>query len=147
VELALTLPILITVLLGTIDFARVFYTAIELTNAARAGAQYGAMSLGASEDLSGMRTAATNAVNLTGVAADASRLCQCVTDDGLTFSSTSPSANNCDAAPATSCPVAGTHRIVTVTVVTSKTFAMIGKMSGIPGSLPLSRTATMRVSE
>jgi Flp pilus assembly protein TadG len=147
VELALLLPPLMLILLGTIDFSRVFHIGMALTNAARAGAQFGAVSLGASADIDGMRDIAVNAVNVAGITAAASQLCQCVTDDGLTFSDTSPSANNCTAPAATSCPASGTHRVVTVTVTTSKAFTMFGRFTGLPGALNLTRTATMRVSE
>src|SRR5260221_3845737 len=51
VELAIALPLLVAVLVGTTDFARVFYLATELTNAARAGAHSAP---------SPKRTAATN---------------------------------------------------------------------------------------
>jgi len=148
VEMALTLPLLTIVLVGTIDFARVFYTGIQLTNAVRAGAQYGASSLGASADISGMQTVAENAVDISGLSIGASRLCQCATGDGQTFSSTSPTANNCTQPAATSCPTAGTHRIVTVTVTGSKTFSMAARsIFGLPSSVPLTRSATLRVSE
>lgn len=39
VELAIALPILLWFALGTLDFGRVFYTQIELINAAREGAR------------------------------------------------------------------------------------------------------------
>src|SRR3954453_1086869 len=42
VELALSTPLLVVMIVGAVDFARAFYTAMELTNAARAGAQYAA---------------------------------------------------------------------------------------------------------
>lgn len=42
VELALLLPILLWFCLGLVDFGRVFYTQIGLTNAAREGARYAA---------------------------------------------------------------------------------------------------------
>src|SRR4029453_9912585 len=41
VEAACVLPLLALVLLGTIDFGRLFYHAMAVTQAARAGAQYG----------------------------------------------------------------------------------------------------------
>ncbi len=63
VELALCVPVLILIVLGTGDFARVFYTSIALSDAARAGAQYGAHSVTQSGNTSGMQTAATGAVN------------------------------------------------------------------------------------
>ncbi len=42
VELALLMPILLWFCLGLVDFGRVFYTQIGLTNAAREGARYAA---------------------------------------------------------------------------------------------------------
>jgi hypothetical protein len=42
-ELAIALPILMTILLGCIDFGRFGYYYASLANAARAGASYGAM--------------------------------------------------------------------------------------------------------
>lgn len=43
VELALCLPLLILILLGVLDFGRVFNAYIVITNAARNGAYYGSM--------------------------------------------------------------------------------------------------------
>jgi Flp pilus assembly protein TadG len=103
VELAVALPVMVALVVFTTDFARVFYTAIELTNAARAGAQFGAKDLGSSTTTSAMQTAATNAVNISDVTASASRLCQCV-NAAATFTATTP-ANNCTGAAATACSV------------------------------------------
>src|SRR4051794_29291485 len=85
VELAVALPLLVLVMVGVIDFARVFYVGMELTNAARAGAQYGAYNPAQSGNITGIRTAATGSVNITGVTATPSRTCQCATSAG-TFS-------------------------------------------------------------
>ena len=41
-ELALLLPLLILILLGTVDLARIYNAYVTLTNAAREGARYGA---------------------------------------------------------------------------------------------------------
>lgn len=144
VEMAVCLPILLLLLFGSIDFGRVFYTSMELNNAARAGAQYGAFNLARSGNTATMQSTATGAVNISGVSAIASRSCQCATDSG-TFSATSPSANNCRSLVAVSCP--GTHRVVTVTVAATKTFVTTASFPGIPNSIALSRTATLRVSE
>ena len=135
VELAVTLPLLVLVMAGAIDFARVFYMGMELTNAARAGAQYGAYNPAQSGDIAGMQTTATGSVNITGVTATASRTCQCATGAG-TFS-----AATCT----TTCP-SGQHLVVTVTVTTSKTFTtLMGSFPGIPTTVGLVRAATLRV--
>lgn len=41
VEFALILPVLLLILIGTIEFARIFFIYISITNAAREGARYG----------------------------------------------------------------------------------------------------------
>lgn len=56
-ELALLLPVLIVVLLGIAEFARLWYAFITVDNAARVGAQYGAQSPEAARDVAGMEAA------------------------------------------------------------------------------------------
>ncbi len=76
VELAMCLPLLVLILVGTADFARVFYTSIALTNAARAGAQAGAYSLAQSDPVTGPMVATANsASNVTPSTVTASRSC------------------------------------------------------------------------
>lgn len=43
VELVVVLPLLLTILFGTLDLGRAFYTYISLTNAAREAARYAAV--------------------------------------------------------------------------------------------------------
>ena len=59
-ELALTLPVLLALLVGAAEVARVSYASIEVSNAARAAAQYGAQNSTTAADTTGMQTAATN---------------------------------------------------------------------------------------
>jgi Flp pilus assembly protein TadG len=150
VELAICLPVLVMTIVGIVDFARVFYTAIELQNAARAGAQYGAYNLAQSGSNATMQTTATGAVNITGVTAVASRFCQCANDAGTFSSSALPQTGGagstaCTAPVAASCHL--DHRVMTVTVTASKTFTTVANYIGVPSSIALSRTATLRVSE
>jgi Flp pilus assembly protein TadG len=144
VELAVCLPLLVLTLIGTADFARVFYDSIELTNAAGAAALYVAFCPGHSSNPGLMETTATAAVNITGVTAAAARNCQCADDTG-TFSATTP-ANDCTSAVATVC-TGGTHRVMTVTVTTTKTFTTLVNFIGIPSTINLIRSATLRVTE
>lgn len=58
VELALTLPILILLLLGAVEFGRYAYVAIEISNAAKAAAQYGSQNSVTATDVSGMQAVA-----------------------------------------------------------------------------------------
>lgn len=141
VELAVVLPVLVVLLVGTADFARVFYLTLELTNAARAAAQYGTYDIGKFNDDSAIQAAAVNASpNIPGFSSSnvaVSRLCQCATDAGA-FSATSP-ANSCSG----TCSGGG-HIVATLTVTASKTFTPISRFPGIPNTLNLNRTATLR---
>ncbi len=60
VELGLVLPLMVALLIGTVELARVAYVAIEVSNAAHAGAQYGAQSFVYATDSTGIQNAATN---------------------------------------------------------------------------------------
>lgn len=144
IELAIALPMLVLILMGTVDFARVFRTAIELTNAARAGVQYGSLGAAQSADTAGMQAAATNAApDVPGITVTASRLCQCASNQG-NFSPTSP-ANNC----ADTCPGGNpsNHLVVTVSVTATSTFTTLTAFPGIPSSITVSRTAASRVPQ
>jgi Flp pilus assembly protein TadG len=57
VELCLAMPLLLLLLLGTIDIGRVFYYTIQMHNAVREGAGYGAHN---PSDTAGMTTRVTN---------------------------------------------------------------------------------------
>jgi Flp pilus assembly protein TadG len=58
VELALTLPALVLLLVAAAEFARVSYASIEVSNAAMAGVQYGAQSPIEAADTAGIQAAA-----------------------------------------------------------------------------------------
>jgi Flp pilus assembly protein TadG len=138
VELAVVLPMLLVIFAGVVDFARVFYTSISLTTAARAAAQYGSASRTNSFNVAEMQAMA-GAAGMTGVTAVASRTCRCATDDG-------PAADFCTSPEEASC--VGQHRVITVTVTASKTFTtFMDLLPGVSGSFQLSRSATMRVVE
>lgn len=54
VEVALMLPFLLLLLVGVVDFAQLFRLAIEVSSAARAGAQYGYQNSATQMDTAGM---------------------------------------------------------------------------------------------
>jgi Flp pilus assembly protein TadG len=139
VELAVALPLLVVILAGTVDFARVFYASVSLTNAARAGAQWGASKTSRSDQFATIESTAEAATSLPGVTASATRLCMCATDSG-TFSATSPTPNDCSAT------CSGGHIVMTVTVTANSRFTTIMNiLPGVPSTIDLSRAATLRV--
>jgi Flp pilus assembly protein TadG len=150
IELAVAVPVLVVLLAGVGDFARIFYYSIELSNAARAGAQYGAASLTNAGSASGMQSTAAGASTNIGLSSsDIATLvtCVCSDDTGSSFTATTGGANNCSAPVTTSCPTAGTHRVLAVTVTATKTFSPIMRVPPLPASMSLTRSATERVSE
>jgi Flp pilus assembly protein TadG len=131
VEFALLGTMLAMMLLGATDFARVLYAGITVTNAARAGTQYGTQSTAKTTDFAGMQQAAlTDAQDLTGVSAVAVRFCEC--PDGTSV--------NCSGG---SCGVQGASRIY-VRVTVTKTFTMITSFPGLPHQMALQQISTVR---
>jgi Flp pilus assembly protein TadG len=63
VELSLILPLFFLLMIGAVELGRVAFAAIEISNAARAGAQYGAQSAFYSQDTSGITATAQNDAN------------------------------------------------------------------------------------
>jgi Flp pilus assembly protein TadG len=77
VETALTVPFLLLIVLGAVEFARVAGAAIEISSAAKAGVAYGSQNFDTVSDLPGIQQAAVNDVG---------------NIQGLTFSSTNVQA-------------------------------------------------------
>lgn len=90
-ETALVAPLLITILLRVAEFGRLAFAAIEVSNAANAGARYGAQNGATASDTTGISNAAANdAANLTGLSTTSSISCIC--SDGTTASCSDNSA-------------------------------------------------------
>lgn len=104
VEFALILPILLILVGGVIDFGRLFYTQIQLSNAARDGVRLAAMgtAYSSSQIQSRVVTAASPLV---------------VATSGVTV---------------TVCSGAGSSAVVTVVPQTAFTWTMLGMVPGMP---------------
>ena len=135
-ETALTLPLLALMLLGGFEFSRVAYAAIEVTNAARAAAQYGAMNGGGFLDTSGMLAAAN---------ADAGNL-----KNGLSWVSGYPSVScSCSGAGTATCAAGKnpsgcttSQLMVTVDVKLKYQITSVLKVPGFPTSYTVYGTAS-----
>ncbi len=78
IEFALVTPLLLLLIAGVLDYSNALRTAMAVSDAARAGAQFGTLSTANSSDYTGMQNAARNSVpNLPGMTATATRLCRC----------------------------------------------------------------------
>ena len=116
VELAILLPFLCFLFVVSVDYSRIFYFSITVTNCARNGALYGSGDAVRAGDTTGITAAAR---------ADATSL-----DPQLLT-----------VASATDAPAAPTYVEVTVTYP----FRTITSYPGVPGAVTLSRTVRMAV--
>jgi Flp pilus assembly protein TadG len=150
VEVVLLTPLLLALLVGTIEMGRYAYLSILVGNAARAGAAYGAQSLPQSVDVTGIQTAADNDFQNNGPGTGTLTIsgggpggaytsCGCDSGGTVTSAACSPGVN----------PSAGTcasgHWVVMVSVTAVGTFNSLFSYPGIPTSITVTQTATMRV--
>jgi len=130
-ELAVAFPLLLILAIGAADYARLYQTGINVANAARAGAQYGAQNDWTSGDIAGMRLAAKNDAGDTTITVTPTQICRCP-------SGTTP---NCATG---SCGSFGAPEVF-VQVVASKAMSTIIRYPGLPTSVTTTRTAIFRV--
>ena len=140
-ELAFLVPVLLLLALGVIEVGRYAYIGILVGNAARAGAAYGTQSLPHSVDTAGITTAAdndfqNNGQNVSNLTITSTVSCGC-------DSSGSVAAAACTGAGAGTC--ASGHWVVILSVTASGTFSSLFNYPGIPSSITVSRTSSMRV--
>jgi Flp pilus assembly protein TadG len=145
-EVALLLPMLLALLLGVIELGRYAYISILVGSAARAGAAYGAQNLVLSVDTAGILAAAdndfqNNGQNIASLTVSSVTSCGCDNSGTITGFACSTSAN---LAAGTCTPG---HWVVMVSVTASGTFNSLFNYPGIPKSLTVSNTATLRVPQ
>lgn len=150
-EVAVVTPLLLLLLVGTVELGRYAYIGILVGNAARAGAAYGAQGLPQSVCSApapcGIQTAADNDFQSNGqpvsaLTVTASDSCGC--DSGGTI--TSAGCNTATNPTAGSCTGNGVW-VVLVSVTASGTFSPLFNYPGISKSFTISRTSTMRVAQ
>lgn len=139
VELALTLPLLLIILIGATEYARFAWASIETANAARAGVQYGAQNEVTAKDPGGaIESAALNdGANLSGLTATSSISCTC---------STAPTATIACSTALTNCPApAVVLRFVQVN--TSSTITPLYHWVGMPATFTATGSAIMQIEQ
>lgn len=145
VELALLAPLLLLLLLGVVEMGRYAYLSIILGNAAESGALYGAQSLADSADTTGIQNAAQNdfsdGQSLAGLTVTSSPTCGCDSGGTTTSAGCNQPANPTPGTCATG------HWVVMVNVTATATFNSLTKYPGIPHSLTVTRTVSMRVKQ
>jgi len=124
--------VLVPLFIGMVDFGKVYYTSIEVNNAAIAGVSYGAQTSTNYTDLTGMQSAATNdAANVTGMTTTSDyRIC--------TDSSGVPSGCKTNCIAAGNCPSTPNSIFVDVTTQVTVHELLTNK------AITLNGAATMR---
>ena len=134
-EMALLTPLLLLMLVGTIEIGRFAYYGIEVSSAARAGVQFGAQSLADSRDLAGITQAAQNDVpEVPGLNVTARDRCAC---------SNSP-------ASLVGCPAFGCapgHALVFLQVDATANIKPLFPYPGLPAKFAARGHAVMRVAQ
>ena len=154
VELALTAPLFILLMLGGIELGRIAYYAIEIQNAARAGASYGSTNIGNAANTTTTQQAAKNdAPDISDlVVVTPGRTCVCETYNASTgTASFNPSSGtvDCGASIITSCTVENSTTLQSVvgyvTVSTQANISPIVQIPSLPSTYTLNGYSALRI--
>lgn len=155
VELALISPLFVLLMFGSIELGRIAYYAIEIQNAARAGASYGSVNIGnATTVISNIQQAAKNDApdisNL--VVVSPGTTCVCETIDTATGTPTfnpSSGTTSCSSSTITSCTVVSAASIQSVvgyvTVSTQASISPIVRIPSLPSTYTLNGYSALRI--
>ena len=138
VELAVVSPLLIMLLVGSVDAGRFMYGGIAVGNAARAGVHYGAQSAQMSADGAGISGAAVaDAGNVAGFSvSDSPTYCACDSSQGVHVSCTQTSPVLCPSPD---------RRDLFLSVTATAKFTPLLHYPGLPSPLMITRTATQQI--
>jgi Flp pilus assembly protein TadG len=136
VEIALIMPLFVTLLVGAVEFGQLANDWVVVSNAAMAGASYGARSHATASDTTNIELAATtDGSNLSGMTATTSHSCTC--SDGTAIS----------CATAVSLCLSPARIEEFVQVNTSATISTTFRLPGVPTSYTLKGQAILRVEQ
>jgi Flp pilus assembly protein TadG len=131
VELAVAIPFLVLVCVGVMDYGRVYFTAVAVANAARAGAEWGSIPIigHAYENAAQESFAKLDGAEAGTMTVAASTSCKC-----------GETTVTCGASL---CAGYGEQKVY-VTVTATKTVSLLLPYPGLPSSVTISRAATFR---
>ena len=128
-EMALALPFLLLAAIGVAEFGRVYFNAIRVANAATAGAQFGAQNSG-SADPDNIRQVVRNDAEDQSLVVTSNAVCRCPGSDA-------------PVACSDTCAGYGPPQYF-IEVTTSKSHSFLLRYPGIPQTITVTRTATIR---
>lgn len=155
VELALTAPLFILLMFGGIELGRIAYFAIEVQNAARAGASYGSLNIGtATTTISNIQQAAKNDApdisNLVVVTPGTTCVCETLNvSTGTASFNPSSGTTSCSSSTITSCTIVNSTSIQSVvgyvTVSTQADITPLVKIPSLPNTYSLHGYSALRI--
>jgi Flp pilus assembly protein TadG len=134
-ELAVGMTVVSLLLVLACDFGRMFYTYVTVSDAARAGAQFGAQSLVNAANSSGIKSAVSNDASNISLASGSPTVSQCTCVGTATVVAQCASSYNCSTNPAATW----------VTVSVSSKFTTLVTYPGLSNPVTLTKTAEMEV--
>lgn len=133
-ELAIIMPLLLALTVGIIEIGRLAYYSFEVSDAARAGAQFGTQTLGDAESDANVRQAAqNNAQDMPGLAVSRQLSCVCPGTGAVTGRDCGSQITGCS------------YPLVYLTVTTSYPLSPLFHYPGIPDTFNLTGASTMPV--
>ena len=129
-ELAVVMPVLILIAIGVMDYGRVFFTSVAVSNAARAGAEWGAQGNAEAMQQANIENfAKLDGAEASPITVTSQTICRC----GATTVGCTSTCSGGYGAPR-----------VFVEVTASKSVTLLLPYPGLPSSISISRTATFR---
>jgi Flp pilus assembly protein TadG len=137
VELAASMAILSVLLVLACDFGRMYYAYVTVSDAARAGAQFGAQSVVTAANANGISAAVTNDAGNISLASGSPTVsqCTCISTADPKIVAQCSSSYNCSTNPSATW----------VTVSVSSPFTTLVSYPGLPNPVTLTKTAQMQV--
>lgn len=139
VEMAIAVPVLLVMVMGAVDFGRLYFEAVVAHNSAIVGSFYGAQEIRYAADSTGIRNAAAgDATDLDGFSSTHEVLCECLNGGDYSTGTAQASCSDAD------CGAYGAPRVY-VKTRSAKSFSTMGWYPGVPQTTPVGGTGWVRV--
>jgi Flp pilus assembly protein TadG len=142
VEATIVAPILVAMSIYAADFGLLFYTKMQVQDAAQAGAQWAIANR--VYNSASIQVAGQKATTLSGVTVTSSQFCGCSENSSGNPVVTSLAAGACTSAPNTTCNTTGVEGNY-VTVMASKTYSSFIPFGLISSTYTIAPTTTVRI--
>jgi Flp pilus assembly protein TadG len=140
VEMAISVPILLMMVMEAIDFGRLFFEGMVVKNASHVSAFYGAQEMRYAGDTDGIRSAArSEAADSDSFTASHEMICQCLGASGAY--DTGSTQATCGEADCGACDAPRVY----IKTRTEKNFSTMGWYPGVPQTTPIAADGWVRV--